>query len=196
MGLLHAEMRLAGSLIMACGDAHQVPAGGALAVDRDGFSAAVTAKLEAHPLITVRREEVAVLPPADWEQTIIATGPLTAPALAEAIRPPRPIILMIQAGAAVDDQMAKLRPVLSDNDIVIDAGLDAIVADGANAEDLQAAVLDGLTKSEKDMTVEQWVLYNAKRGEEKLRQACEKQIVAFEAQALRARAAIESLPTY
>ena len=82
------------------------------------------------------------------------------------------------------------------NDIVIDAGLDAIVADGANAEDLQAAVLDGLTKSEKDMTVEQWVLYNAKRGEEKLRQACEKQIVAFEAQALRARAAIESLPTY
>ena len=45
------------------------------------------------------------------------------------------------------------------------------------------------------MTVEQWVLYNAKRGEEKLRQACEKQIVAFEAQASRARAAIESLPT-
>ena len=85
-GLLHAEMRLAGSLIMACGDAHQVPAGGALAVDRDGFSAAVTAELEAHPLITVRREEVAVLPPDDWEQAIIATGPLTAPALAEAIR--------------------------------------------------------------------------------------------------------------
>jgi hypothetical protein len=82
------------------------------------------------------------------------------------------------------------------NDIIIDAGLDAIVPAGANAEDLQAAVLDGLTKSEKDMTVEQWVLYNAKRGEEKLRQACEKQIVAFEAQASRARAAIESLPTY
>ena len=82
------------------------------------------------------------------------------------------------------------------NDIIIDAGLDAIVPAGANAEDLQAAVLDGLTKSEKEMTVEQWVLYNAKRGEEKLRQACEKQIVAFEAQASRARAAIESLPTY
>jgi methylenetetrahydrofolate--tRNA-(uracil-5-)-methyltransferase len=85
VGLLHAEMRLANSLIMASGDANQVPAGGALAVDRDGFSAAVTAALEAHPLITIVREEVAGLPPADWDQAIIATGPLTAPALAEAI---------------------------------------------------------------------------------------------------------------
>ena len=85
VGLLHAEMRLAGSLIMAAGDANQVPAGGALAVDRDGFSAAVTARLEAHPLITIAREEVAGLPPADWDQAIIATGPLTAPSLAEAI---------------------------------------------------------------------------------------------------------------
>ncbi|PWJ79416.1 methylenetetrahydrofolate--tRNA-(uracil-5-)-methyltransferase [Pseudaminobacter salicylatoxidans] len=85
VGLLHAEMRLANSLIMACADAHQVPAGGALAVDRDGFSAAVTAKLEAHPLITIQREEVAGLPPEDWEQAIISTGPLTAPSLAEAI---------------------------------------------------------------------------------------------------------------
>ncbi|MER2534626.1 MAG: methylenetetrahydrofolate--tRNA-(uracil(54)-C(5))-methyltransferase (FADH(2)-oxidizing) TrmFO [Rhizobiaceae bacterium] len=85
VGLLHAEMRLAGSLIMACGDAHQVPAGGALAVDRDGFSAAVTARLEAHPLIEIRREEVAGLPPAEWDQAIVATGPLTSPALAEAI---------------------------------------------------------------------------------------------------------------
>ena len=58
VGLLHAEMRLAGSLVMACGDAHQVPAGGALAVDRERFSAAVTARLDAHPLIDVRREEV------------------------------------------------------------------------------------------------------------------------------------------
>ncbi|KAF2626272.1 inhibitor of apoptosis repeat-containing protein [Macroventuria anomochaeta] len=82
------------------------------------------------------------------------------------------------------------------NDVVIDAGLDAIVPAGAIAEDLQAAVLDGLTKSEKEMSVEQWVLYNAKRGEEKLRQACEKQILAFEVQAMRARAAIESLPIY
>ena len=86
VGLLHAEMRLAGSLIMSAGDANQVPAGSALAVDRDGFSAAVTARLEGHPLVTVVRVEVAGLPPADWDQAIIATGPLTAPSLAEAIR--------------------------------------------------------------------------------------------------------------
>jgi methylenetetrahydrofolate--tRNA-(uracil-5-)-methyltransferase len=85
VGLLHAEMRLAGSLIMRAADAHQVPAGGALAVDRDGFSAAVTAELEAHPLITISREEVTGLPPQDWAQAIIATGPLTAPSLAQAI---------------------------------------------------------------------------------------------------------------
>jgi len=86
VGLLHAEMRLAGSLIMACGDTHKVPAGGALAVDREGFAEAVTARIEAHPLVTLRREEIAALPPRDWGRTIIATGPLTAPALAEAIR--------------------------------------------------------------------------------------------------------------
>ncbi len=85
VGLLHAEMRLANSLIMACGDANQVPAGGALAVDRDGFSSAVTAKLEAHPLITIVREEVSGLPPEEWDQAVIATGPLTAPSLAQAI---------------------------------------------------------------------------------------------------------------
>src|SRR5215218_2585511 len=77
VGLLHAEMRRCGSLIMACGDANQVPAGGALAVDRDGFSAAVTARLEAHPLVTIAREEIAGLPPADWDSVIVATGPLT-----------------------------------------------------------------------------------------------------------------------
>lgn len=82
------------------------------------------------------------------------------------------------------------------NDVVIDAGLDAIVPVGATTEDLQAAVLSGLTKSEKEMSVEQWVLYNAKRGEEKLRQACEKQVSSFEAEAMRARDTIESLPTY
>ncbi len=85
VGVLHAEMRLANSLIMACADANQVPAGGALAVDRDGFSDAVTAKLEAHPLITIQREVVEGLPPEDWGNTIIATGPLTAAELAEAI---------------------------------------------------------------------------------------------------------------
>jgi methylenetetrahydrofolate--tRNA-(uracil-5-)-methyltransferase len=85
VGLLHAEMRLAGSLIMRAGDRNQVPAGGALAVDRDGFSAAVTAAIEAHPLISIVREEVQGLPPAEWDQAIIATGPLTAPQLAAAI---------------------------------------------------------------------------------------------------------------
>src|SRR5215212_3966882 len=74
VGLLHEEMRRLGSLIMHCGDAHQVPAGGALAVDRDGFAAAVTAAIEAHPLITVSREEIAA-PPADWDSVIVATGP-------------------------------------------------------------------------------------------------------------------------
>lgn len=86
VGLLHAEMRAMGSIIMACGDAHQVPAGGALAVDRDGFSAAVTARLEAHPLITIAREEIAGLPPESWDNVIVATGPLTSPALAQAIQ--------------------------------------------------------------------------------------------------------------
>jgi methylenetetrahydrofolate--tRNA-(uracil-5-)-methyltransferase len=86
VGQIHWEMRRLGSLIMATADAHQVPAGSALAVDRDGFSAAVTARLEAHPLITIERGEIAGLPPADWDSVIVATGPLTSPALAEAIR--------------------------------------------------------------------------------------------------------------
>ncbi len=85
VGLLHQEMRALGSIIMAKGDAHQVPAGGALAVDRVGFSEAVTAALEAHPLVTIAREEVAGLPPEEWDSVIVATGPLTSPALAEAI---------------------------------------------------------------------------------------------------------------
>ena len=86
VGLLHAEMRHLGSLILACGDAHKLPAGGALAVDRDHFSAAVTAALEAEPLIEIRREEIGGLPPADWDSVIVATGPLTSPGLAEAVR--------------------------------------------------------------------------------------------------------------
>ncbi|KPF78782.1 tRNA (uracil-5-)-methyltransferase [Brevundimonas sp. AAP58] len=85
VGLLHAEMRALDSIIMACGDAHQVPAGGALAVDREGFSKAVTERLHAHPLVTVVREEIAGLPPEDWDSVIVATGPLTSPALADAI---------------------------------------------------------------------------------------------------------------
>ena len=85
VGLLHAEMRRLGSLIMRAGDANQVPAGGALAVDRDGFSAAVSAALEAHPLITIARGEVAI-PPNEWDSVIVATGPLTSPDLAATIR--------------------------------------------------------------------------------------------------------------
>jgi len=86
VGLLHEEMRRAGSLIMAMGDRHRLPAGGALAVDRDAFSAAVTAALAAHPNIAIARGEVSGLPPSDWSSVIIATGPLTSPGLAEAIR--------------------------------------------------------------------------------------------------------------
>jgi len=85
VGVLHREMRAMDSLIMRCADAHQVPAGGALAVDRDGFAAAVTQALESEPLVTLSREEIAGLPPADWDNVIIATGPLTSPALAAAI---------------------------------------------------------------------------------------------------------------
>src|ERR1700733_6796343 len=86
VGLLHAEMRRLGSLIMRAADANQVPAGGALAVDRDGFSAAVTKALHDHPLIEIRRAEIEGLPPADWRNVIVATGPLTSVPLADAIR--------------------------------------------------------------------------------------------------------------
>jgi methylenetetrahydrofolate--tRNA-(uracil-5-)-methyltransferase len=86
VGLLHEEMRRAGSLIMTASDRHKLPAGGALAVDRDGFSAEITRAIEREPLIRIVREEVAGLPPAEWSSVIIATGPLTSPALAEAIR--------------------------------------------------------------------------------------------------------------
>jgi methylenetetrahydrofolate--tRNA-(uracil-5-)-methyltransferase len=85
VGLLHEEMRRAGSLIMRAGAAHKVPAGGALAVDRVGFAAAVQAALEAEPLVTIERAEVAGLPPDDWDSVIIATGPLTSSALATAV---------------------------------------------------------------------------------------------------------------
>src|SRR5688572_3422059 len=85
VGLLHEEMRRLGSLVMRSADAHQVPAGGALAVDRDGFSAAITQALSSHPLIEIHREEIA-LPPPEWDNVIVATGPLTSPALADAVR--------------------------------------------------------------------------------------------------------------
>ena len=85
VGLLHEEMRRADSLIMRCADAHKVPAGSALAVDRVGFSDAVTQALEEHEKITIAREEVPGLPPQDWGRSIVATGPLTAPQLASDI---------------------------------------------------------------------------------------------------------------
>jgi methylenetetrahydrofolate--tRNA-(uracil-5-)-methyltransferase len=85
VGLLHAEMRRLGSLILTCADAHQTPAGGALAVDREGFASAVTAAISAHPSIRIERAEVAGLPPASWDNVIVATGPLTSPALSAAI---------------------------------------------------------------------------------------------------------------
>jgi methylenetetrahydrofolate--tRNA-(uracil-5-)-methyltransferase len=83
VGLLHQEMRGLGSLIMAQADAHRVPAGSALAVDRDGYSAGVTRAIASHPNIELVRERIDTLPDGPC---IIATGPLTAPALAEAVR--------------------------------------------------------------------------------------------------------------
>jgi methylenetetrahydrofolate--tRNA-(uracil-5-)-methyltransferase len=86
VGLLHEEMRRAGSLIMGSADANKLPAGGALAVDRDAFAAEVSRTLEAHPLIEIAREEIKGLPPAAWDSVIVATGPLTSPALARAVQ--------------------------------------------------------------------------------------------------------------
>lgn len=85
VGVLHEEMRRAGSLILACADATKVPAGAALAVDRDAFAAAVSRALADTPLVEIRREELTGLPPTDWGPTIIATGPLTTEALARDI---------------------------------------------------------------------------------------------------------------
>ena len=85
VGLLHEEMRRSNSLIMREGDKAAVPAGGALAVDRDAFSDGVTHALENHSLITIERGEIK-LPDPEWDNVIIATGPLTSPDLAQAIR--------------------------------------------------------------------------------------------------------------
>ncbi len=84
VGLLHWEMRAAGGLLMEMAAAHRLPAGGALAVDRDAFAESVTARLREHPLVSVSEEEVTTLPSdGDW---IVATGPLTSSAFAESIR--------------------------------------------------------------------------------------------------------------
>lgn len=86
VGLLHWEMRQLGSIMMDAAVDAAVPAGGALAVDRDVFSADVTARISGHPLITVERAEITGLPPRDWDSVVVATGPLTSPTLAAAIR--------------------------------------------------------------------------------------------------------------
>lgn len=85
VGLMHEEMRRAGSLIMQCADATKVPAGGALAVDRDGFAETVTRKLKNHPLISFINEEITALPAAEDGSFIIASGPLTSEALIASI---------------------------------------------------------------------------------------------------------------
>jgi methylenetetrahydrofolate--tRNA-(uracil-5-)-methyltransferase len=100
VGLLHEEMRKLNSIIMREGGKAAVPAGGALAVDRDIFSAGVTKALQEHPNITIEYGEVAGLPPEDWEHVIIATGPLTSDALAAEIAEPR-------AGRANGDKVGK-----------------------------------------------------------------------------------------
>jgi len=86
VGLLHEEMRRASSLVLTVADRHKLPAGGALAVDREGFAQDVTDRVAAEPLIRVERGEVPDLPPEAWGQTIIATGPLTSPSLGQSIR--------------------------------------------------------------------------------------------------------------
>jgi len=86
VGLLHEEMRRARSLILAAADRHKLPAGGALAVDRDGFAGEVTRKLEGQPLVTIVREEIDAVPPAGWDSIIVATGPLTSSALAKSVQ--------------------------------------------------------------------------------------------------------------
>jgi methylenetetrahydrofolate--tRNA-(uracil-5-)-methyltransferase len=86
VGVLHEEMRLCNSLIMREGDKAAVPAGGALAVDRNIFSEGVTKALNDHPLITIERGEINGLPPEEWDNVIIATGPLTSPDLAKAVQ--------------------------------------------------------------------------------------------------------------
>lgn len=85
VGMLHAEMRLLNSIVMAAAEVAKVPAGSALAVDRDVFSAEVTKHLEAHPMITIAREEITEIPLTEWDNIIIATGPLTSDALSTSI---------------------------------------------------------------------------------------------------------------
>jgi methylenetetrahydrofolate--tRNA-(uracil-5-)-methyltransferase len=103
VGLLHWEMRQLGGIVTANADAHRLPAGGALAVDREAFSQAITEQVSAHPLVTIERGEVAGLPPTEWDSVIVATGPLTSPAFAEAVR-----VLTGEDGLAFFDAIAPI----------------------------------------------------------------------------------------
>lgn len=85
VGLLHEELRIGNSLIMQCADANSIPAGGALAVDRDTFAEAVQTAIEQHANIEIVREEITELPDQNWGDVIIATGPLTSESLAQSI---------------------------------------------------------------------------------------------------------------
>ncbi len=85
VGVCHEEMRRFNSLILSAADACNVPAGGALAVDRDDFSKYITKKLETHPFVTIIREEITEIPPQDWDNVIIATGPLSSKPLIDEI---------------------------------------------------------------------------------------------------------------
>jgi len=85
VGVLHEEMRRANSLVLRAADKHRLPAGSALAVDREAFSQEISAALRGHPLVEIRNEEIGELPPGEWDSAIVATGPLTSPALCEAI---------------------------------------------------------------------------------------------------------------
>ncbi len=112
VGLLHEEMRRAGSLIMRAADANRVPAGSALAVDRDGFSKDVETALAADPRVEIKREEIAGLPPEDWDRVIVATGPLTSAALADAVTE-----ITGDKGLAVFDAIA---PIVNNDSIDLD----------------------------------------------------------------------------
>lgn len=159
VGQLHHEMRAMDSLIMASADIHKVPAGSALAVDRDGFSAEITAKIRSHPLITVVEKEIPELPPSGWKNVIIATGPLTSPGLATAI-----------AQITGEDQLAffdAIAPIVYKDTIDFDKAwfqsrYDKGSADGAGDyincpldRDQYAAFIDALIEGEKT-TFKEW----------------------------------------
>jgi methylenetetrahydrofolate--tRNA-(uracil-5-)-methyltransferase len=154
IGILHREMRRLDSLILAAADAHKVPAGGALAVDRDSFAQHVTAQLMARPHVTIVRDEIAGRPPDDWDQVIIATGPLTSAALADAIR-----ALTGEADLAFFDAIAPIveRETIDMNKAWFQSRYDRVGPEGDGADYINCplsreqyeAFIDGLLAGEK-----------------------------------------------